>query len=629
MMTPVMTPVVEVDDSYALLRPCALSAFQKDCMLKHVDVFSGIGGFTLALKGVSETKMYCDISPTSQQILRNLMRKGKVPSAPIVDDVKDLSKALTFKFDIMTAGFPCFPAGTPVQTALGLKPIENVGLGDEVMTHAGRYMPLVNIQRKRYSGGMVSFRCEHSPHEVTCTENHPLYAKLPGREAEWTPASVLTTEHLIGVPYSRRSVVPTFGSSEQVDLPTDWFTIGFFLATDLSDTIWHLKTLGLEAYLSKRRDLKWWTFLSTLGQGAYGHTVPQWVEDAPVDLLQAFVDGYIAADGCNRRKDNEPNRHLSTSSMDVAYGLQRVLMKLGHIASLRSASGTYCLEWAEEDSGQYCRHGHGWLKVAHVSTSSAVQVPVFNFEVEGDNSYVVRNLSVHNCTGLSECGKREGLANVETALVSYLVTLARKHRPPLIMLENVPPITEPSVLKAVTAPFARMGYRIRWTLVPAYAAGLPHKRMRWFCAVFHSLPLLKRVAAGMSQHHRREPPRCTAEKDPTFNKRYRTLGYTVVPACIVLAFKHLAAATKDGHCEFPLPTPPDLGLTIRQDALVFRKPLWPTPRTTPGSSKTLTARVAKDLPTTVRFEVNSTSQFMNIDWAEYLMGYPRGWTSLT
>ena len=660
-------------------------------MLKHVDVFSGIGGFTLALKDVSETKMYCDISPTSQQILRNLMRKGKIPTAPIVNDVKDLSKALTFKFDIMTAGFPCFPAGTPVLTATGFKAIEEVTLADELMTDRARYRPITNMQRKIYSGDMVSFRCRYSPHEIVCTENHPLFAKLPGSDPMWIPASTLTVEHLIGVPVNSQSQSPRFiferrcnrETSKEIEFnitsPDDWFTIGYFMGDGwvqntrkadgrlqyrvsfvIADHQVHdiLPRLLKSMHLTVSRggdgactkyvchNIKWWTVLSTLGKYAHGKTIPQWVEDAPIGSLQAFLDGYGAADGSCRYKNNNDHERLATVSMDLAYGMQRVLMKLGHIASVQytarapttvingrtvSQRGSYNLEWVPQPKRRcvsHCRDGYGWLKVARLSSAEVHDVPVYNFEVEEDHSYVVRNLAVHNCTGLSECGKREGLANVETALVSHLVSLARKHRPPLIMLENVPPITEPGVLKAVLAPFERMGYRIRWTLVPAYAVGLPHKRMRWFCAAFRSLPLLKRVAAGMKQHHRQEPPRCTREKDPTFNKRFPTLGYTVVPACIVVAFKHLAAAATDGRVEFPLPPAPDLGLTIRQGPLVFRKPMWPTPRTTPGSSKTLTARVAKDLPTTVRFEAKSTSQFMNIDWATWLMGYPRGWTEL-
>ena len=197
------------------------------------------------------------------------------------------------------------------------------------------------------------------------------------------------------------------------------------------------------------------------------------------------------------------------------------------------------------------------------------------------------------------------------------------------MLENVCQAMEPATLKVITAPFHRLGYKMRWTLVPAYAVGLPHKRMRWFCACYLSLPLLRRVAGGMTPHHRKEPPRCVAErgKEVNFHRRFISLGYTVIPACIVVAFKHLAAGGSDGFSAYPIPTPPNIGLVIRQGDLVVRKPMWPTPRTTPSSSKRLSQRNSKDLPTTVRWEVESTSQHMSINWAEWLMNYPKDWTA--
>ena len=233
------------------------------------------------------------------------------------------------------------------------------------------------------------------------------------------------------------------------------------------------------------------------------------------------------------------------------------------------------------------------------------------------------------CTGMSTAGKLEKFDNADTALFFHLVTLARQHRPPLIMLENVRQVLDPAILKTVTTPFIKMGYRVRWTLVPAYAVGLPHKRMRWFCACFLSLPLLKRVAVGMKQQRRKEPPRCVPVRDPAFLKRTALLGYTVVPACIVAAFKHMAACTHDGWCEYPIPVPPDLGLVIKQGSLVIRKPLWPTARAAPGTAVVLTDRCAKDLPTAVKFEVKSSSPFMNVDWCEWLMGFGKNWTALS
>ncbi len=80
-------------------------------VFRHIDVFSGLGGFTVMLKGVSLPVAYCDIDKHAQMVLTNNMRKGKLPFAPIVHDVKDLSafirKNVKDRVDIVTASSPC------------------------------------------------------------------------------------------------------------------------------------------------------------------------------------------------------------------------------------------------------------------------------------------------------------------------------------------------------------------------------------------------------------------------------------------------------------------------------------------------------------------------------------------
>ena len=57
-------------------------------MLKHLDLFSGIGGFSLGLEsaGLVETVAFCDFEPYCQKIL-----KKHWPDVPIYGDVKELN----------------------------------------------------------------------------------------------------------------------------------------------------------------------------------------------------------------------------------------------------------------------------------------------------------------------------------------------------------------------------------------------------------------------------------------------------------------------------------------------------------------------------------------------------------
>ena len=73
--------------------------------MKHLDLFSGIGGFALAARWAGiETVQFVEIEPFAQKVLNK-----NFPNIPIHDDIK------TFKADefsgigIITGGYPCQP----------------------------------------------------------------------------------------------------------------------------------------------------------------------------------------------------------------------------------------------------------------------------------------------------------------------------------------------------------------------------------------------------------------------------------------------------------------------------------------------------------------------------------------
>lgn len=75
--------------------------------LGYIDLFSGIGGLALALKGIAAPVVYCDIEESSQAVLRKNMRAGKLPQAPIIPDVRDVSGKTKYGSRVrMVAGTP-------------------------------------------------------------------------------------------------------------------------------------------------------------------------------------------------------------------------------------------------------------------------------------------------------------------------------------------------------------------------------------------------------------------------------------------------------------------------------------------------------------------------------------------
>ena len=81
--------------------------------LPSLDLFTGVGGITLALHGIASPVAYCDVAPESIANLERNMKLGNIPRAPISTDVRQLdrrwlaanSKGRAPK--AVVAGFPC------------------------------------------------------------------------------------------------------------------------------------------------------------------------------------------------------------------------------------------------------------------------------------------------------------------------------------------------------------------------------------------------------------------------------------------------------------------------------------------------------------------------------------------
>jgi DNA (cytosine-5)-methyltransferase 1 len=78
--------------------------------IRVLDLFSGIGGFSLGLKraGGFETIAYCEINPYCQSVLQARMQDGTLDYGPICTDVQRLD-GTPFKgfVDLICGGFPC------------------------------------------------------------------------------------------------------------------------------------------------------------------------------------------------------------------------------------------------------------------------------------------------------------------------------------------------------------------------------------------------------------------------------------------------------------------------------------------------------------------------------------------
>lgn len=76
-------------------------------MLNGLDLFSGIGGITLALREWVRPVAYCEIEPYAASVLFSRMLDGSIPTAPIFPDIRFLSAEILPSIDVIYGGFPC------------------------------------------------------------------------------------------------------------------------------------------------------------------------------------------------------------------------------------------------------------------------------------------------------------------------------------------------------------------------------------------------------------------------------------------------------------------------------------------------------------------------------------------
>ena len=76
--------------------------------MKHLDLFSGIGGFALAARWAGiETVAFCEIEEFPRKVLQK-----NFPGIPIHHDIRELDGREYEGIDIITGGFPCQPFST-------------------------------------------------------------------------------------------------------------------------------------------------------------------------------------------------------------------------------------------------------------------------------------------------------------------------------------------------------------------------------------------------------------------------------------------------------------------------------------------------------------------------------------
>ena len=495
--------------------------------LQGLDLFSGYGGITKALENYVEPIAYCELEPYAQAILLSRMEDNDLPRAPIWDNVCTLRGQDLPKVDIVYGGFPCFEKGTLILTRGGFKPIEDIVIGEEVLTHKGRWRKVNQKHITLNSDTSVIKGMGGLPTRVT--PEHPFYSCRKTKVWDnskrryiqhfdpptWTEAQKLQKDSMLC------QVLP----KEEIHYQDSdfWWIVGRYIADGWlvnrrdrgsGNTCRVVICCGKheEHELSKRISRKFHAtkveertvfkfhisnkefaeFLKPIGRGAKNKQIPTEWFGLSSELSQALLDGYFSGDGCTIGKLTK----ATTVSKSLALGVVLLIQKAyGVCASIHECQvpPKTRIEGREVNQSTQYQIGYTEIQTRKHATVSGIygwkpirkcfghteKTTVFNIGVEEDESYCANGFVVHNCQDISVAGHGKGLEGKRSGLFYEVCRLVKEIQPRFVFLENVPAIRTRG-LREVVREFTNMGYDCRWTRVSAAEVGATHRRERWF-----------------------------------------------------------------------------------------------------------------------------------------------------
>lgn len=363
----------------------------------------------------------------------------------------------------------CFPPGTLVRMEDGSeRPIENVRLLDRVLTAEGNTGRVIRTMVREADDGLLNILL-WGHNSLRCTQEHPILTKRGYVAAEdirlddmvamprYLPAgtkSICPSSYFVATYNVRKSsssaVYRTAPEGRRVSLITKHHVpdvvqltpefgrlVGLFLAegsTSACKTLWSFgkherdtlvaetvqlieAAFGQIAHVQERprcinvvlygtEFARFFEGLCATGSGSK-HVHPD-LAAGPAEFLSAVLDGWIAGDGHQRRRETQGvtvSKQLAFGMYDIAQGLgRRPAIRCYHsptYGTVKERRPRWEVTWNQATDDTYRSEQtdtHVWRKVRgieHVEYAG----PVYNLEVEGDNSYVAEGVGVHNCNG--------------------------------------------------------------------------------------------------------------------------------------------------------------------------------------------------------------------------------------
>jgi site-specific DNA-cytosine methylase len=354
-----------------------------------IDSFAGGGGASF---GIGQAGFRVDVAINHDADAIAMHTANHPETAHYPNDIWSLKPASLTKgraLGLLWASPDCFPAGTLVLTADGYIPIEQVHVGDLVLTHRGRWRRVnqtmssvkntMTIRGHGHFGLAVSSEHPFLSVHRTNTWDNSVRRYVPTFDSpQWTKASELTpltgrdasqSGHYWSSPtkFEPLAIPEVGGRGMYLDDRLMWLA-GRYLAdgwTRLTDTRaelviicgkdevnalkeklaswprssarsqfgeleWHFRELETACQFStNHRGLVDW-LRTNFGHLAHEKRIPGWMLGAPETIRAAFLTGYMSGDGWKSQDFME----ATTVSKALAFGVKSLAMSFGHAVAV-------------------------------------------------------------------------------------------------------------------------------------------------------------------------------------------------------------------------------------------------------------------------------------------------------
>jgi DNA modification methylase len=327
----------------------------------------------------------------------------------------------------------CLATGTLVLTNKGYMPIEDVEIGDSVLTHLGNWKPVIAKKMTKANADIVKVNAVGVPN-LRLTPSHKMWARKSygvkkKENLHRTTAGWIEAQNCDRKTYVNQKLPPEIPTTISTQ---EWWIIGRWIADGHIDTRGHQFFISVGAdkikefekkatghigsknktgencyqYGIKKLSKEAMGVLFKCGKGAENKNLPIEIISLCSELAQSFIDGYLSGDGHIRNG----KIYVSSVSRRLLLGMSLVFQRIGKCASVYA--GRPARKKTINDRMVNCKQEWNLCVSPHYSfgiqlddglwrpiksVDCAGQSDVYSIQVADDASYTAEGCIVKNC----------------------------------------------------------------------------------------------------------------------------------------------------------------------------------------------------------------------------------------